>query len=106
MPTKKELEEQVVSLKGMLKKLNEELTTKLNDVEPDLGNKPYTALGLFKDNDKYKSIQIAYNPENNACKVINVENASRVPEASHMAKFNFEELVEDLIIKRIEDDDA
>lgn len=106
MPTKKELEEQVVSLKGMLKKVNEELKTRLNDVEPDLGDNPYRAIGLFKVGKEYKLARIDYNPENNASKVVSIDNASRVPEAAHMAKHSLEEAVEEEIIKRLEKDNA
>lgn len=106
MATKKELEEQVVSLKEMLKKVNEELKTRLNDVEPELGDRPHKALGLFKDGKNYKLVTIDYNPENNACKVVSMEDASRVPEAAHMAKHNLEEAVEEQIIKRLEEDYA
>lgn len=102
MPTKKELEEQIVSLKDMLKKAGDELKTRLNDVEPDLGDNPYRAVGLFKDGTKYKFARIDYNPENNACKIVSIEDAARIPEAAHLAKHNLEEVIDEEIFKRLD----
>ncbi len=106
MPTKKELEEQNMTLKNKIKELNKQLKESFNVKEPELGDKPYRAIGLFKDGKAYKFAKIDYNPETKASKIISLEDASRVPEAAHMAKYNLEEIISDEIIARLEEDYA
>lgn len=106
MPTKKELEEQIVSLKDMLKKANDKLKETINATEPDLGDNPYRAIGLFKKDKVYKFARIDYNPSTGACKIFSMADASRVPEAAHMAEYNLEEVITEEIIKRLREEDA
>lgn len=73
--------------------------------QEDLGDDPQRALGLFKDkNGHYQFAKIDYNPETGGTLFIERLEASRVPNAVHMAKFNFEELIDEEIISKLEEE--
>ena len=105
MATKKELEDQVKQLKEKIKDLTNELKVSLSPKEDaDLGERPHRAIGLFKDKEAYKFARIDYNPETKATVFTSIEDASRVPDAAHLAKYNLEEIITDEIIARLEED--
>lgn len=106
MPTKAELEDQVKTLKGKLRDLAKELKESVAVKGDGLGDNPYTALGLFKDNGAYKFARVQYNPETKVAEIMSITDASRVPSSADLAKFNFEETVQEEIFSRVEKKDV
>jgi hypothetical protein len=100
MATKKELEEQLKTLKGKLKEALDQLKEATNKVDPDLGDSPQRALGLFYDNG-YKFARIDYNPETKSAELVSVEEASKVPDSMDLAKFEFENTVLEEIFNKL-----
>ena len=100
MATKKELEEQLKTLKGKLKDALEQLKEASNKVDPDLGDSPHRALGLFYDNG-YKFARIDYNPDTKSALLVSVEEASKVPDSMDLAKFEFENTVLEEIFNKL-----
>ena len=75
--------------------------------QADLGDNPQRALGLFKDEKgHYKFAKIDYDPSTGATLFVEQLDAARVPDAVHLAKFNFEELIDDEIINKLEPENA
>lgn len=93
MATKKELEEQVKLLKKALKEAKEAFTEVSNKVDPDLGDSPKRALGLFFDGEGYKFAKIDYNPDTKSAELVSIDDASKVPLSVDLAKFEFENTV-------------
>lgn len=102
MPTKKEQEEIIKSLKEKLKEVTSAWKEALDSKKGELGENPYTAIGLYKDDTGYKIARIAFNPENGSSEVISQTDASRVPEAYHLATHNLDKIITEEILPRLE----
>ncbi len=100
MATKKELEEQLKTLKAKLKEALDQYKEASNKVDPNLGDNPHRALGLFYD-EGYKFARIDYNPETKSAELVSIEKASKVPNSMDLAKFEFENTVLKEIFNRL-----
>jgi hypothetical protein len=101
MATKKELEEQMKTLKATIKELSGKLKESLNKTTPDLGESPRLALGLFFDGEAYKVARINYNPETKSTELLGIEDASRVPHSADLAKFEVRRLLQEDIFNKL-----
>lgn len=88
-------------LRKEVKSLKEKLKEVLSTDNGELGDNPHIAMGMYKDGRNYMMIQIAYNPETKAVKILSQEPASRLPEASHMAVAGAENFLADVILDRL-----
>jgi hypothetical protein len=100
--TKAELEVQIKTLKSKLKELAKEFKDAVTVGDADLGDNPYRALGLFTEKGDYKLVRFDYNPDTKAVKFVSVEDASRVPSAPHLAKFELQRILSEEVIQKLE----
>ena len=89
-----------------MKELTKEIKESLSIKSGELGNNTYRALGLYTEGKNHKIARFDFNPETKVVEFVSVEDASRIPEARHMAKFSFEKIIFEEVFKKLEENDV
>ena len=102
MPTKKELEETIKKKNGLLREAKAKIAELLEaNPLPTSDNLDEKAFAIIKRNGKFKEATIAFNAETKQAEVVEIKDASNIPEAVHMAHMRAKILLEEMIDKAI-----
>jgi hypothetical protein len=101
MSTKKELEDQIKTLKDKIKSLHSDLKESFASASSEVGEHPLTALGLVKIEGVYKIVRVLYNPLTKTTKLDSIFDADKNTKSAELATFRFDEKVQEEIFSKM-----